>query len=273
MKVSDPIAIFQKERSASIASYSADVDFVKTSNEWLKLAFDRRYMYNFSWFGRPIIQLPADMVALQEAIFESEPDLIVETGIAHGGSLILSASILALLEMQNAIQNSLEFDPLSPKSRVLGIDIDIRAHNRSAIEAHPLSNWIEMIEGSSVDQSVIEKVYEYAADFERILIVLDSNHTHEHVLRELEAYAPLVGKGCHCIVFDTAIEYLPKEYFADRPWGHGDNSATAIESYLRILEEEGRKALDGTLLRLELDKEINDKLLVGAAPGGYLRRI
>jgi cephalosporin hydroxylase len=220
-----------------------------------------KYSYNFSWMGRPIIQYPQDMVAMQELIWQIKPDLIIETGIAHGGSLIMNASYLAMLEHCEAIEKGELIDPAKPKRRVLGIDIDIRAHNRQAIEAHPMSNRIDMIQGSSIDPAIIQQVKDYAKNYQRILISLDSNHTHEHVLAELEAYAPLTSVGSYCVVFDTLIEDMPADMFPDRPWGPGDNPKTAVWEYLKTHPE------------FEIDKSIQHKLLITVAPDGYLKRI
>jgi cephalosporin hydroxylase len=206
-----------------------------------------KYSYNFSWLGRRIIQYPADIVALAEIVWSVQPDLIIETGIAHGGSLILSASLLEL----NAICGG------PADARVVGVDIDIRAHNRAAIEAHPLYRRITMIEGSSIDPSVIVQI-EAAG---RVLVYLDSDHTYAHVLAELEAYAPLVSVGSYCVVFDTFIADHPKAMFPDRPWGPGNNPRTAVREFL------------GGHPEFEVDRHIEDKLLVSAAPGGYLRRV
>lgn len=268
----DPIAAFRNEVAETVAAYPDDADFASASAAWLDQAFRKRYMYNFSWLGRPIIQLPADAVAVQEAIWASRPDLVIEAGIAHGGSLILSASILAMLELETALSEGRTVDPANPGRKVLGLDIDIREHNRAAIEDHPMSPWIEMIEGSSIDAQTISNVRDYAAGFERVMVILDSNHTHAHVLAELEAYAPLISPGAHCLVFDTAIETLSDDMFPDRPWSHGDNPATAIRAYLDILASDGRTASDGKPLKLTLDRQRNDKLLLTAAPGGFLLR-
>jgi len=219
------------------------------------------YAYNFDWLGRPIIQTPVDMVAMQELIWKIKPDLIIETGIAHGGSLIMNASLLAMLDYCDAIENGEMLDPSMPKRRVLGIDIDIRAHNCAAIEAHPMANRIDMIQGSSVAQDIISQVHEYSKNYKKILISLDSNHTHEHVLAELEAYAPLTSVGCYCIVFDTNVEDMPADMFPDRPWGAGDNPKTAVWEYLKTHNE------------FEVDKVIQNKLLITVAPDGYLKRI
>jgi cephalosporin hydroxylase len=231
-----------------------------------------KYSYNFFWLGRPIIQYPQDMAALQEIIWDVRPDLIIETGIAHGGSLILSASMLTLLDYCDAAQAGQTLDPDRCRRRVLGIDIDIRAHNRAAIEAHPMAHRIDMIQGSSIAAEIVAQVHEVAKSHERVLVILDSNHTHDHVLAELEAYAPLINRGSYCVVFDTVVEDLPDSMFTDRPWGKGDNPKTAVWEYLRRLKEEGRTGNDGSPLQLESDKSIENKLLITVAPDGYLRR-
>lgn len=269
----DPIAAFAQERAATIAGYASDGDFRAASDRWLDLAFRKRYMYHFDWLGRPIIQLPADMVAFQEIVWKTRPDLIIETGIAHGGSLILSASMLALLDLADAIESGTPLDVASPRRRVIGLDIDIRAHNRSAIEAHPFSNRIDMIEGSSIDTAIAHRVRDAAAAFPRVLVCLDSNHTHDHVLAELELYAPLTSRGSYCVVFDTIVEDLPDDVFPDRPWSPGNSPKSAVFEYLSILERDGRVGADGQPLRLALDKTIDDKLLLSAAPHGFLQRV
>jgi cephalosporin hydroxylase len=220
-----------------------------------------KYSYNFKWLGRPIIQYPQDMIALQELIWQIKPNLILETGIAHGGSLIMSASLLTLLDYCDAVDAGQTLDPAQPRRKVLGLDIDIRAHNRAAIEAHPLAGRIEMIEGSSIAPAVIKQVKQRAKDYDRILVCLDSNHTHDHVLAELEAYAPLVTQGSYCVVFDTIIEDLPAGSFPDRPWDKGNNPKTAVWEYLKTHPE------------FEIDHEIDDKLLISVAPCGFLKRI
>ena len=228
---------------------------------WMVASWPHQYSYHFSWLGLPIIQYPPDIVAVQELIWEVKPDLIIETGIARGGSLLLSASILALLELAEAREAGTVVDPAVPRRRVLGIDIDIRAHNRKAIEQHPIADRITMIEGSSVDPTIVNQVRGIAADYERVLVMLDSNHTHDHVLEELEAYAPLVSPGSYCIVFDTIIEDLPVNTFPDRPWGPGDNPKTAVRQFLAAHPE------------FASDTTIDDKLLISVAPDGYLRRV
>jgi cephalosporin hydroxylase len=220
-----------------------------------------KYSYHFTWQSRPIIQYPQDIVAMQEIIWTVRPDLIIETGIAHGGSLIFSASMLALLDMAEAIEAGQSMDPAQSNRKVLGIDIDIRAHNREAIEAHPMFSRIDMIEGSSIASEVIDQVNRVAANHQRILVCLDAMHTHDHVLAELEAYAPLVNPGSYCVVFDTIIDNMPAEMFPDRPWGPGNNPKTAVHQYLKTHPE------------FEIDKQIEHKLLISVAPDGYLKRI
>jgi len=264
---------FREEVRKNIEGIGEDKYIQDLTRIWLRDSLKHSYSYNFSWLSRPIIQYPQDMVAMQELIWEIKPDLIVETGIAHGGSLIMSASMLALLDYCEAVQSGSILDPQKARRRVLGIDIDIRPHNHAAIKSHPLSHRINMIQGSSVAPETVAQVHEVASKFENVLVVLDSNHTHEHVLAELEAYAPLTSKGSYCVVFDTVIEDLPDDSFEDRPWGKGDNPKTAVWEYLRRLQEEGRLASDGKQLRLEIDKAIENKLLITVAPDGYLKRI
>jgi cephalosporin hydroxylase len=232
-----------------------------------------RYSYNFEWLSRPVIQYPQDVVAIQELIWAVKPDVIIETGIAHGGSLIFSASMLALLDYCEAAERNEVLDPRRPRRRVLGLDIDIRAHNRVAIEAHPMANRIDMIEGSSITPGIVARVRDIAKEYQRILVCLDSNHTHEHVLAELEAYAPLASPGSYCVVFDTIIEDLSDDMFPDRPWGKRNNPKTAVWEYLRRLKDEGRTAADGAPLNFEIDKMMEHKLLITVAPDGYLKRV
>ena len=252
---------FKIECNKEVFSQGADSVLQLMTSEWFNHANKSKYSYHFEWFGRPIIQYPQDIVAMQEIIWEVKPDLIIETGIAHGGSLIMNASLLSMLDYCEASESGELIDPKKPKRRVLGIDIDIREHNRIAIEAHPMSNRIDMIQGSSIAEDIIKKVYEYAKNYKRILISLDSNHTHQHVLEELKAYAPLTSINSYCMVFDTVIEDIPDGYFTDRPWGPGDNPKTAVWEYLKSHPE------------FEIDKSIQNKLLITVAPDGYLKRV
>lgn len=264
---------FQKEVAARLEQVSPEQELSKLASAFMTASTRPKYSYNFSWQGRPIIQYPQDMVAMQELIWAVKPDLIIETGIAHGGSIVMSASMLAQLDYCEAVAQGIPLDPKKTHRRVLGIDIDIRAHNRAAIEAHPMAHLIEMVEGSSVSSEVIEKVYDIAKRHRKIMVCLDSNHTHDHVLAELEAYAPLTSIGSYCCVFDTVIEDLPGDQFPDRPWAPGNNPKTAVWEYLKSLNSVGRTAEDGQKLLFEIDESIEKKLLITAAPDGYLKRV
>jgi len=246
----NPIGNFKKEVAENIRHLGEDEDVQALSRIWSRETNQHKYTYNFSWLGRPIIQYPQDMVAMQELIWEIKPDLIIETGIAHGGSLIFYASMLELVASCTGSEGE-----------VLGVDIDIRAHNRQAIEEHPMAKRISMIQGSSIAPEIIAQVVAKAKGKERVLVILDSNHTHEHVLAELEAYAPLTSVGSYCVVFDTLVEDMPKEMFKDRSWGPGDNPKTAVWKYLETHAE------------FEIDKSIQHKLMITVAPDGYLKRI
>jgi cephalosporin hydroxylase len=264
---------FELERAIDIQRQGADFEIRAKGLNFLIDTAPYKYTYNFKSLGRPIIQLPQDMQAMQELIWEIKPDLIIETGIAHGGSLIMNASMLAMLDYCDAVEAGKLLDPLAGKRKVLGVDIDIREHNRQAIEAHPLAHKIEMIQGSSIDPKVIEKIKKIASTYSRVLVCLDSNHTHQHVLDELKAYAPLVSKGSYCIVFDTVIEDMPADSFPDRPWGVGDNPKTAVHAYLKELVENPVLAVDGQQLNYVINQELENKLLITVAPDGYLKRI
>lgn len=249
--MSQQYELFKQECEQEILSQGVNSELKSLSQEWINKANAGKYSYHFEWMGRPIIQYPQDILAMQELVWKVQPDLIIETGIAHGGSLIFFASMLEL----NAACGG------PSDAEVIGIDIDIRSHNRSAIVRHPMNKRISMIEGSSIAQHVIEQVRAKAKNKQRVLISLDSNHTHEHVLAELEAYAPLTTVGSYCIVFDTVIEDMPPDMFPDRPWGPGNNPKTAVHSYLKEHPE------------FEVDLQINHKLLISVAPDGFLKRI
>ena len=257
----NPIEQFNNEVKENIKGLGEDSDLQAFSRIWVREISPHKWAYNFTWLGRPAIQFPNDAWAMQELIWQIKPDLIIETGIAHGGSLIFSASMLALLDMCDAMEAGATLDPKNSKRKVLGLDIDIRQHNRDAIEAHPMASRIQMIQGSSIAPEVIEEVKQVASGYKTVLVCLDSNHTHEHVLAELEAYAPLTSVGSYCVVFDTVIEDMPKEMFPDRPWGPGDNPKTAVWEYLKTHPE------------FEIDKSIQHKLLITVAPDGYLKRV
>ena len=257
----NPEEQFALERLHRLDEFSEDARLKTIAHDWVFHTMQQKYLYNFDWLGRPIIQYPEDMVAIQELIWKVKPTLVIETGIAHGGSLVLSASMLAMLDYCEAVESGSTLDPHKSRRRVVGIDIDIRSHNRSAIEAHPLAGLISMVEGSSVDRHVIDEVHQLAAGHETVMVFMDSNHTHEHVLGELNAYAHLVTKGSYCVVFDTFVEDMPPKYFPDRPWDKGDSPKTAVREYLKSHSE------------FEIDKSIDNKLLISVAPDGYLLRI
>lgn len=232
------------DNSEMIQRQGEDKQLEQLSRDFLRLTGKYNYTYNFSWMGRPIIQLPQDILAMQEIIWRVKPDLIIETGIAHGGSLIFSASMLELN---------------GGDGQVLGIDIDIRKHNRLEIETHPMYKRITMLEGSSVDADIVRQVTDFTKDKKRVLVCLDSMHSHEHVRKELALYSPLVTLGSYLVVFDTAIEDMPEGFYPDRPWSKGDNPKTAVWEFLDQND------------RFEIDREIQNKLLITVAPDGYLK--
>jgi cephalosporin hydroxylase len=246
---------FKAECASNIEDQAKDKTLKRLSNDWFALANSYSYSYNFEFLGRPLIQYPQDIVQFQECCYEAKPNLIIETGIAHGGSLILSASLLCLLDIMEGK------DPRESSRKVVGIDIDIRDHNKIALENHPLFFKIKLIEGSSIDPNVVAEVHDIAKDYERKLICLDSNHTHHHVLSELNSYANLTSIGSYCIVFDTVIEDLPQNSFPNRPWDKGDNPKTAVREWLH--ENNG----------FEISSQFDSKLLISVAPNGYLKRV
>ena len=227
-----------------------NVDLLKAARTFTEKSTEPKYSYNFSWMGRPIIQYPQDIIAMQELIWDIKPDLIIETGIAHGGSLIFYAAMLEL--------NAVCAGPVD--AEVLGVDIDIRSHNKQAIEAHPMAKRISMIQGSSIAPDIISQVKAIAKNHKKILVCLDSNHTHEHVLAELNAYANLTSVDSYCVVFDTLIEDMPADAYPDRPWGPGNNPRTAVWEFLKSNRQ------------FRIDKNIDSKLLISVAPDGYLKR-
>lgn len=237
---------FKQEVLERIASYETDENFRQLALEWTKQSLLKKYIYNFKWLGRPIIQSPQDIVGLQEIIWETKPDLIIETGVAHGGSLMLWASMLEII---------------GGNGKVVGIDIEIREHNRTEIENHPLFKRIELIEASSVNKKALERVCEIAKNHTKVMVILDSNHTHDHVKKELEFYSPLVSVGNYLVVFDTFVEDMPPNSFPDRPWDVGNNPKTAVCEFLKENKD------------FEVDRLIENKLLLTLAPSGFLKRI
>ncbi|HYM93513.1 MAG TPA: CmcI family methyltransferase, partial [Chitinophagaceae bacterium] len=200
-----------------------------------------------NWMGRPVIKYPQDIMAMQELIWQVQPDLIIETGIAHGGSIIFSASMLELL---------------GNDGKVIAVDIDIRKHNREEIEKHPMMKRITMLEGSSIDEKIVKEITDYSKNFRKVMVALDSNHSHDHVLRELELYSPLVSLDSYILLPDTFVEFFPKGYVKDRPWDVGNNPYTAMEAFLKTTD------------KFVKDEAITNKLLITEAlGGGYLKRI
>jgi len=237
---------FEQRNQAMIRGMAADAALQAKARALFAAANQHEYSYHFRWLGRPIIQYPQDIVAMQELIWDVKPELIIETGIARGGSLIFSASILQLI---------------GGAGLVVGVDIEIRPHNRQAIEAHPMAKRIKMIEASSIHENTAAQIRALATGRKPVMVFLDSNHTHEHVLRELELYAPLVTKGSYLVVLDTVIEDLPEDAFPNRPWGRGNNPKTAVKEFLMHNH------------RFVLESEIENKLLLTVAPSGYLKCI
>jgi len=240
------LEFFQIEKKDRIKKLSQDKNLRDLTLNWMIATAKYKYSLNFNWLGLPIIQRPQDMIAMQEIIWQVKPDLIIETGIAHGGSLIFYASMLELL---------------GGEGQVLGIDIDIREHNRVEIEKHPMFKRITMMQGPSTDEDIVRQVYDFAKNKKQVLVALDSSHTHNHVLKELQLYSPLVTKGSYLVVFDTIIQDMPEDFFSDRPWGKGNNPKTAVWEFLKTNE------------RFEIDREIENKLLITVAPDGYLKCI
>ncbi|WP_218814802.1 cephalosporin hydroxylase family protein [Rickettsiella endosymbiont of Dermanyssus gallinae] len=237
---------FYCERLRNIEKLGSAGELKNNALEFLVKSSVNYYSYNFDWLGLPIIQFPQDMVAIQEIIWRTKPDIIIETGVARGGSLMLSASILHLL---------------NGKGKVIGVDIDIREHNRKAIEAHPLAFRIHLVEGSSIEPDTIQKISKLIQATDKVMVILDSNHTHAHVLKELELYSPWVSIGHYLLVMDTVIENMPSDYFPPRPWGKGNNPKIAVHDFLKTSD------------RFEIDEAIPNKLLITVAEDGYLKCI
>jgi len=269
----DPVEDFKTRVARNIEGIGNDQGFLGLTNIWVRESIRHEYAQNFTWLGRPIIQVPQDTYAIQELIWACRPDLVIETGIAHGGSLVLSASMLAMLDYCDAVEQGTSLDPKASQRKVVGVDIDIRPHNRAGIEAHPLAHKIKLLQGSSIAPEIVEQVKAHAEGHERIMVFLDSNHTHEHVLEELELYAPLTSKGSYCVVWDTGVEDLPDEMCSNRPWGKGNNPKTAVWEYMKRLSEDGRTAADGDALNFAYDKTIEHKITITASADGFLKRI
>jgi len=239
--------IFKKECEERILASGKNTDLINAAHKFSVESNKSQYSYNFSWLGRPIIQYPQDMIAMQEIIWDLKPDLIIETGIAHGGSLIFYASLMELIG----------------KGEVIGIDIDIREHNKIEIENHSMFKRIKMIQGSSTDRKIIDQVADLAKGKETVLVLLDSNHTHDHVLSELNLYSTFVTKDSYLVCFDTVVEDLPDNYLPgrERAWSVGNNPKTAVFEFLKENNN------------FKIDKSIDNKLQISVAPDGYLKRI
>ena len=247
---------FEKERADRIKLFRNRDDLKKIAYDFQHETVKEGYLYNFDGLGLPIIQFPTDIIALQEIIFKVKPDLIIETGIARGGSIIFSSSMMALLDFIDNKENREKID-----RRVIGIDIDIRKHNKVRIENHPLFPYIKLVEGSSIDKSTFDKVKSLSHGYKNVMVLLDSNHSHQHVLSELNLYSNLVSKNSYLIVYDTIVELSPKDYYKNRPWGNGDSPMTATKEFLE-------KSND-----FMVDETIPDKILITVSPGGFLKRI
>ncbi len=237
---------FELETKKNIDDQVKDAKLIKLTHDWIIRSARHKYTYNFTWLGRPIIQFPQDIIAMQQIIWNVKPDLIIETGVAHGGSIIFSASMMNLLN-----NNGL----------VIGIDIDIRKHNRVEIEKHPLFRHIKLIEGSSIDAAIFKSVRKLVKGKNKVMVFLDSDHTRNHVFRELELYSTLVSKNSYIVAFDTIIEDMPKQAFSDRPWGKANNPKIAVIDFLKKNKN------------FIVDHSVDTKLLITVAPGGYLKRI
>jgi cephalosporin hydroxylase len=232
---------FDEFRKNQLAAQNNDSEFQNLSKEWMRQSCDKRYSYQFDWLGIPIIQMPTDIVIFQEIVWKTRPDLIIETGIARGGSINFWASI----------QNLCDID-----GEVIGVDIDIRGHAKDAISKSKFRDQISLIEGDSTAQSVVEQVEKIAAQHKNVMLILDSNHTHEHVLKELEIYTKFVSPGGYILVLDTIIEDLPVP--GDRPWQPGDNPMTAVIEFMKGKERE-----------FSLDSYYEKRSLLTVAPHGY----
>jgi cephalosporin hydroxylase len=241
--VDDDRKVFERARHSSAAGMAEDSRLTGKALEVVAESDRHNWSYQWSWLGVPIIQMPPDIVATQEVIWDTRPQVIVETGIARGGSLIFFASILELIG----------------DGRIIGVDIDIRPHSRDSVESHVLARRIEMYKGSSTDPDVVDRIRDELVDADRVMVVLDSDHTHEHVLAELRLYAPLVTEGQFLIVADTVVEDLPIQGHRPRRWGPGNNPGTALAAFLQESD------------RFVRDPFINNKVLLSSSPGGYLR--
>ena len=254
--MNNKIKKFKKEKKNRIKSYK-NSDLENYAKTFFKESIIDKYSYNFTWMNLPIIQYPQDILKLQEIIWKIKPDLVIETGVAHGGSIILSASLLRMIDYDDFISGKKNIS----KRKSIGIDIDIRKHNLNEIKKNPYFNVIHLLEGSSISTRIKRKVYKIAKNFKKILLLLDSNHTHKHVLKELEFYTPLISKGSYCIVYDTFINDLENSLFKNKHWSKQKNPKTAVIEFLRKNKN------------FKIDTQINNQLLITSARDGYLKKI
>ena len=254
---------FQQQVREEIQRQGNNQSFQSVTNRWVQESIHEKYSYHFEWLGRPIIQYPQDMIAIQKLLWEIKPDLVIETGIARGGSLIFNASLLELNAQCGGPENAF----------VLGVDIDIRPHNKLAVMSHPMAKRVEMIQGSSIEDQIVDQVYKKAEQAKKVIVFLDSNHTHAHVLRELQIYAPLVSIGSYIVVFDTIVEDLINQDFGNRPWGKGDNPKTAVIEFLSGVKENKYRDKNGDPIDFEIDHMIESQLMITMAPFGFLKRV
>lgn len=210
----------------------------------MQLSVDNKYSYQFDWLGVPIIQMPEDLIIFQEIVYKTQPDLIIETGVARGGSIIFWASIQKLCGITG---------------KVLGVDVDIRQHARSAINYSNFKDEIDLIEGSSIEDKVVDQVKKIVSQHKRIMVVLDSNHTHEHVLSELEIYSKFVTKDCFLLVLDTVIDDLNID--PDRPWGPGSSPKSGVKEYML--------KISGDFIN---EQSYENRALLSVAPNSYWRK-
>ena len=238
-KIKEEFELFVQK---NIKKIKKNKKFNKSSRNWALLASEMKYHYNFSWFGLPIIKFPNDMLVMQEIIWKVKPDVIIETGIARGGSLIFFASLMKLIKKNG---------------KVIGIDIDIREKNKKAIQKHFLYKNIKLLQGSSTSDEIRENLKKYVTR-KKVLVVLDSMHTEKHVLNELEIYSKLVSKNSYLIVQDTFVELFPKNHFKNRPWSKGNNPMTAVKKFLNKNKN------------YSIDETISAKIGITENPMGYL---
>ena len=253
---------FKKECKKEISKQSINKKFINLSQKWIEESIKTKYTYHFDWLGRPIIQFPQDIIALQQLMWDIKPDLVIETGIARGGSLIFISSMLELLSICGS----------EKKAKVVGIDIDIRKHNEIKIKKHPLSKRIHLLKGSSTDKKIFDKVKKISKNHKKIMVILDSNHNHQHVLEELKIYAPLVTSNSYCIIFDTIIDYMPNKFNKKKNWTNKKNPKTAIDEYLNYIKKDKPKDYNKKFLNFSIDRNLDNLIMLSNAPGGFLKR-